>query len=155
MKKQMLYGMLGFLSLLGFVGLFTEERSFLGFFAFAVDFQYFFLKSDEMLEEQLARSASRAFVAGMLVMAAAVLGMLALGRFDPSRALLTGCAAGLPLNWLLYESLVTAQWGSAWHFPIIPLLVILTVTAISVLLAIYGPTQRIRAMSVTETIGAQ
>ena len=49
MKKQMLYGMLGFLSLLGFVGLFTEERSFLGFFAFAVDFQYFFLKSDEML----------------------------------------------------------------------------------------------------------
>lgn len=68
---------------------------------------------------------------------------------------LTGCAAGLPLNWLLYESLVTAQWGSAWHFPIIPLLVILTVTAISVLLAIYGPTQRIRAMSVTETIGAQ
>ena len=68
---------------------------------------------------------------------------------------LTGCAAGLPLNWLLYESLVTAQWGSAWHFPIIPLLVILTVTAISVLLAIYGPTRRIRAMSVTETIGAQ
>ena len=63
MKKQTLYGMLGFLSLLGLVGVFTEERSFLAFFAFAVDFQYFFLKSDEMLEEQLARSASRAFVA--------------------------------------------------------------------------------------------
>ena len=42
MKKQTLYGMLGFLSLLGFVGIFTEARGFLGFFAFAVDFQYFF-----------------------------------------------------------------------------------------------------------------
>lgn len=49
MKKQILYGMLGFLSLLGFAGVFTEARGFLGFFAFAVDFQYFFLKSDEML----------------------------------------------------------------------------------------------------------
>lgn len=68
---------------------------------------------------------------------------------------LAGCAVGLPMNWMLYESLVTAQWGAAWYFPIIPLLVILTVTALSVLLAIYGPTQRIRAMSVTETIGAQ
>ena len=64
MKKQILYGMLGFLSLLGFAGVFTEARGFLGFFAFAVDFQYFFLKSDEMLEAQLARSASRAFVSG-------------------------------------------------------------------------------------------
>ena len=58
MKKQILYGMLGFLSLLGFAGVFTEARGFLGFFAFAVDFQYFFLKSDEMLEAQLARCAS-------------------------------------------------------------------------------------------------
>ena len=91
MKKQILYGMLGFLSLLGFAGVFTEARGFLGFFAFAVDFQYFFLKSDEMLEAQLARSASRAFVVGMLMMAAAVLGTLTLGGFTPQRALLTGC----------------------------------------------------------------
>ena len=33
------YGMIGLLSLLGFVGVFTGERYFL---AFAVDFQYFF-----------------------------------------------------------------------------------------------------------------
>ena len=85
MKKQILYGMLGFLSLLGFAGVFTEARGFLGFFAFAVDFQYFFLKSDEMLEAQLARSASRAFVVGMLMMAAAVLGTLTLGGFTPQR----------------------------------------------------------------------
>ena len=101
MKKQTLYGMLGFLSLLGFVGIFTEARGFLGFFAFAVDFQYFFLKSDEMLEEQLARSASRAFVAGML-------GTLILGGLDPSRALLTGCAAGWAASVVVYA--LTAAW---------------------------------------------
>ena len=108
MKKQTLYGMLGFLSLLGFVGVFTEARGFLGFFAFAVDFQYFFLKSDEMLEEQLARSASRAFVAGMLVMAAAVLGTLTLGGFSPEQALLTGCAAGWAASVAVYA--LTAAW---------------------------------------------
>ena len=95
MKKQMLYGMLGFLSLLGFVGLSTEERSFLGFFAFAVDFQYFFLKSDEMLEE-------------LLMMAAAVLGPLTLGGFTPQRALLTGCTVGWAASVVVYA--LTAAW---------------------------------------------
>ena len=57
MKKQYLYGSLGLLSLLGFIGVFTEERSFLAFFAFTVDFQYFFLPSDEMAEMQLTRAA--------------------------------------------------------------------------------------------------
>ena len=52
MKKQNWYGLLGFLSLLGWIGVFTQERVFLLFFAFAVDFQYFFLPSDEMLEER-------------------------------------------------------------------------------------------------------
>ena len=108
MKKQYLYGSLGFLSLLGLVGVFTEARGFLGFFSFAVDFQYFFLKSDEMLEEQLTRSASRAFVSGMLAMAAAVLGTLVLGGFDPSRALLAGCAAGWAASVAVYA--LTAAW---------------------------------------------
>ena len=108
MKKQYLYGSLGFLSLLGLVGVFTQARSFLAFFAFAVDFQYFFLKSDEMLEAQLARSAARAFAAGMLVMAATVLGTLALGRLDPNRALLAGCAAGWAASVAVYA--LTAAW---------------------------------------------
>ncbi len=108
MKKQYLYGSLGFLSLLGLVGVFTQARSFLAFFAFAVDFQYFFLRSDEMLEAQLARSAARAFAAGMLVMAATVLGTLALGRLDPKRALLAGCAAGWAASVAVYA--LTAAW---------------------------------------------
>ena len=56
--KRYRYGMMGFLSLLGFLGIFTEERTFLAFFAFAVDFEYFFLKSDEMLEQYMNRAAS-------------------------------------------------------------------------------------------------
>ena len=74
MKKQKLYGMLGVLSLLGLVGVFTETRSFLAFFAFAVDFQYFFLPADEMTEARMARAGARAFVVGMLSMAAVTLG---------------------------------------------------------------------------------
>ena len=108
MKKQTLYGCLGFLSLLGLVGVFTEARSFLAFFAFAVDFQYFFQPSDEMAEAQVTRAAARAFVAGMLVMAAAVLGTLLLGRTSPEEALLTGCAAGWAAAVVVYA--LTAAW---------------------------------------------
>ena len=52
-SKRYLYGLMGLLSLLGFIGIFTEAKSFLAFFAFAVDFEYFFIKSDEMLEEYM------------------------------------------------------------------------------------------------------
>ena len=71
--RKYLYGSLGLLSLLGFIGIFTEERGFLAFFAFAVDFEYFFIKSDEMLEEYMNRSASRAFYCGMIATAIVVL----------------------------------------------------------------------------------
>ena len=81
------YGLIGLLSLLGFVGVFTGERYFLGFFAFAVDFQYFFTRADEMQEGQILRSAARGFFAGMGVTAAGTLllslpALLGLGR-DP------------------------------------------------------------------------
>lgn len=39
-SKRYMYGLMGLLSLLGFIGIFTEERSFLAFFAFIVDFEY-------------------------------------------------------------------------------------------------------------------
>lgn len=61
MPKRYLYGMMGLLTLLGFIGIFTEEKRFLLFFAFVVDFEYFFKKSDEMLDEYMMKSASRAF----------------------------------------------------------------------------------------------
>ena len=68
-SKRYLYGLMGLLSLLGFIGIFTEAKSFLAFFAFVVDFEYFFIKSDEMLEEYMNKSASRAFYCGMISVA--------------------------------------------------------------------------------------
>ena len=58
-KKYYLEGMLGLLSLLGFVGVFTEERMFLAFFAFACNFQYFFIPADEMMTAYMNKSAVR------------------------------------------------------------------------------------------------
>ena len=72
-QRRWLYGLMGLLSLLGLIGIFTKERSFLFFFAFLVDFEYFFLKSDEMLEDYMNRSASRAFFCGMIATAAVTL----------------------------------------------------------------------------------
>lgn len=59
-----LSGLMGLLSLLGEIGGVTEERMFLSFFAFAVDFQHCFLKSEEMLETALIRSAAWGFTRG-------------------------------------------------------------------------------------------
>ena len=109
MKKQYLYGSLGLLSLLGFIGVFTEERSFLAFFAFAVDFQYFFLPSDEMAEAQLTRAAALGFVAGMLAVMAVTIGTLALGG-NPGRARAAGCAAGWAVSVAVF-ALLTALYG--------------------------------------------
>ena len=103
------YGLIGLLSLLGFVGVFTGERYFLGFFAFAVDFEYFFLPSDEMVEQYMNRSAARGFVAGMLVMAAVTVGSLLIGQ-QSSPALLTGCVAGWAAA-VIAQALSAAYYG--------------------------------------------
>ena len=57
-RRRYLYGSLGLLSLLGFVGVLTQERVFLLFFAFAVDFGHWFRKNDEMVEDYMNRSAA-------------------------------------------------------------------------------------------------
>lgn len=93
-RKQYLHGLMGLLSLLGWIGIFTEERAFLAFFAFAVDFQYFFLPSDEMLEAYTNRSASLAFYCGMVATAAAALiGFFAMEKTG-AQALLLGFTCG-------------------------------------------------------------
>ena len=73
MKRHYLYGLLGLLSLLGFVGVFTQERVFLAFFAFAVDFTHFFQRTDEMAVAYLNRSAALGFHWGMAATGVVVL----------------------------------------------------------------------------------
>lgn len=68
---------------------------------------------------------------------------------------LFGCLAGLPLNRLLFHSLVTSRWGDAWELPGKELLFILLVMLCSVYLAVRGPARRIREMTVVDTIGTE
>ena len=86
------YGYLGFLSLLGLVGIFTEERSFLAFFAFAVDFTYFSVQPDEFFLTYMDRSAARGFFALMFTTLAVTL--CCLPATGPSGALLRGVTLG-------------------------------------------------------------
>lgn len=89
-----MYGFMGLVSLLGFIGVFTEERSFLAFFAFAVQFQYFFIRTDEMMEEYLNKSAARAFYCGMITTAIVALVCFFVNNHAGHSALLYGFAAG-------------------------------------------------------------
>lgn len=114
MKKKYLYGMTGFLALLGFAGIFTDIRSFLAFFAFAVDFQYFFRPSDEMLEQQMTQSAAFGFYAGMLLTAGGTLCCLLCG-FPAEEALLNGFAVGWVAAVLVHAA-ATACYGFREHW---------------------------------------
>lgn len=97
-----MYGLMGLLSLLGFIGVFTEDRIFLSFFAFAVDFEYFFIKSDEMLEEYMNKSAARAFYCGMVTTAIVALVCFLLNGNAGKTALLCGLAAGWGVSVLVH-----------------------------------------------------
>ena len=104
------YGLMGLLSLLGFIGIFTEAKSFLAFFAFAVDFEYFFIKSDEMLEEYMNKSASRAFYCGMISVALVSFVCFFAGLKEEKEALITGLAFGWAVSVIIY-ALSTAYYG--------------------------------------------
>ena len=109
-SKRYLYGLMGLLSLLGFIGIFTEAKSFLAFFAFAVDFEYFFIKSDEMLEEYMNKSASRAFYCGMISVALVSFVCFFAGIKEVKEALITGLAFGWAVSVIIY-ALSTAYYG--------------------------------------------
>lgn len=109
-RKGNLYGWMGCLSLLGFIGIFSEEKLFLAFFAFAVNFEYFFIGSDEMLEEYMNRSAARAFFWGMLATGLVALAGFFLGRLGAKQALAMGFAAGWGVAVAVY-ALSTAYYG--------------------------------------------
>ncbi len=92
--KHKLCGLMGLLSLIGLIGVFTDHKAFLAFFAFAVDFEYFFMKSDEMVEEYMNKSASLAFYCGMITTALVTLICFFAGSQAGNTALLTGFASG-------------------------------------------------------------
>lgn len=66
-----------------------------------------------------------------------------------------GSIAGLILNKLLYEKMITFYWGERWNIPYIELGIIIAIVIISVILAVRSPAKRIRNMSIVDTISAQ
>ena len=68
----------------------------------------------------------------------------------------TGSAAGgilgLLLNRLLFEKMVTFRWGALWEIPYTELAVILGIVIFSIILAVKTPLQKIRTMSIVDTI---
>ena len=93
MKLKHLFASTGFLALLGLIGIFTDQRAFLTFFAFAVDFEYFFVKADEMWEMYMCRSAAKSFCLGMIAMAFTSLGTF-IATGEGNESLVAGLAAG-------------------------------------------------------------
>lgn len=65
------YGFIGFMSLLGFIGLFDEEPLFLSFFAFGLFFKYFLVQPDEFFIETIRKCATYAFFINLFIVTGA------------------------------------------------------------------------------------
>lgn len=103
-----LYGCMGFLSLLGFIGVFSDERIFLAFFAFVVDFEYLFTKPDEMMNEYLNKSAAFGFYLGTITMAIATLFCYLFIIKDGTAALTIGLSSGWVVSILVHTIMVVS-----------------------------------------------
>ena len=66
--------------------------------------------------------------------------------------ILIGLLVGLPVNYLLFTSMITSHWGDSWSLPVSAVAVILILTSGSLIPAVAGPAKRIREMSVVDTI---
>lgn len=68
---------------------------------------------------------------------------------------IAGCIIGLPMHWVIFVSLITNLWGTAWSIPFLPLGFILAIVLFTSLLAAQGPARRLRQMSIIENISTQ
>ena len=66
-----------------------------------------------------------------------------------------GCIIGLPMHWIIYVSLITNIWRTAWSVPFIPLILIIAIVLSASLLAVREPAKRLQRMSIVENINAQ
>ena len=107
-SRYYMEGLLGLLSLLGFVGIFTEEKYFLSFFAFAVDFEYFFIQTDEMMDRYMDKAAARAFYCDMFATGVVTAGCILFGH-SLQQAMLYGVCTGWGLA-LAVQALLVAYY---------------------------------------------
>ena len=67
----------------------------------------------------------------------------------------TGCIFGVPLNKMMFQFLIAGKWGTSWQLPAASLLLIVLLCFGSVVLAIIWPIQKIRKLSIVDTIKLQ
>ena len=63
-----------------------------------------------------------------------------------------GCALGMLLNKMIFESFITPYYGEIWHIHVAEIIIILLIIFASSVAAIYAPAKRMRNMAITATI---
>lgn len=66
-----------------------------------------------------------------------------------------GCVIGIPMNWVVFVSLITNIWETAWSFPFIPIGLIIAIVLLTSFLAVQCPAKRLHEMSIVENISTQ
>ena len=69
--------------------------------------------------------------------------------------ILLGGIIGIPMHWVIFVSLITNVWGTAWSVPYLPLALIISIVLFASFLAVRQPAKRLHEMSIVENIGAQ
>lgn len=105
MKRR--YGLLGLLSLIGILGIAIHDPSLYPFLAFALFFEYFFIKPDEMFIENMRKAAAWAFYANLAIATAITCYYIAIKQ-QSDIALLKGIGTGFGV------SLIVFSFVSAW-----------------------------------------
>ncbi len=65
---------------------------------------------------------------------------------------IVGCVFGLPINKMLFQTLITTRFGESWNIPIISILIIVLIILSSAVAAVYTPSKKIKNMSITDVI---
>lgn len=105
MKRR--YGLFGLLSLIGILGIAANRSSLYPFLAFALFFEYLFVKPDEMFIENMRKAAAWAFHANLAATTAITCYYIVMKQ--PSDiALLKGIGIGFGV------SLIVFSFASAW-----------------------------------------
>lgn len=66
-----------------------------------------------------------------------------------------GCILGIPLNKLMFNTMVTSRWGDSWTVPWAEMTIMVFVVIAVSIIAVYGPSKRIHEMSIVDSISAQ
>lgn len=65
---------------------------------------------------------------------------------------IAGTALGLILHYLIYVKIVISHFGGFWNIPFTTIGIVLLLVVFSCIIAVHGPTKRMRDMAITDTI---